>query len=293
MNILILEDEIYLAQKVAAKLEDEGYHTAHLATIGEVDYSIHYETILLSTNLVGNYEEIITKYSSSIIILLVTYLSEVTVTKPILAGASDYVLKPFLIDELVRKIKHYEEFNMLKKENHKINNYLDFAFNPTTIISKELPSKLPFLIETNDQKIADQIVFEVANRLGVHIESLSLKKSIKIEPSMFKNKLLYLYDFHTLKNASKKNILEICENHNIILNSIEIEDVDCEKITLITENQISTIDSILTVNDYVKQITLNFQSKYPDTELSRRLGISRKSLWEKRKKFGIEKKKTI
>ena len=30
-------------------------------------------------------------------------------------------------------------------------------------------------------------------------------------------------------------------------------------------------------------------SKYPDTELSRRLGISRKSLWEKRKKFGIEK----
>ena len=58
------------------------------------------------------------------------------------------------------------------------------------------------------------------------------------------------------------------------------------------DNKISTIDSILTVNDYVKQITLNFQSKYPDTELSRRLGISRKSLWEKRKKFGIEKSKS-
>jgi DNA-binding NtrC family response regulator len=36
---------------------------------------------------------------------------------------------------------------------------------------------------------------------------------------------------------------------------------------------------------------LSFQTKYPDTELSKKLGISRKSLWEKRKKLGIEKKK--
>ena len=38
-------------------------------------------------------------------------------------------------------------------------------------------------------------------------------------------------------------------------------------------------------------MVLSFQDKYPDTELSKRLGISRKSLWEKRKKFGIEKNK--
>jgi DNA-binding NtrC family response regulator len=38
-------------------------------------------------------------------------------------------------------------------------------------------------------------------------------------------------------------------------------------------------------------MVLNFQHTYPDTELSKKLGISRKSLWEKRKKFGIEKDK--
>jgi DNA-binding NtrC family response regulator len=38
-------------------------------------------------------------------------------------------------------------------------------------------------------------------------------------------------------------------------------------------------------------MVLNFQNNYPDTELSKKLGISRKSLWEKRKKFGIEKDK--
>ncbi|EAH5670062.1 hypothetical protein CXE35_07460, partial [Campylobacter jejuni] len=30
---------------------------------------------------------------------------------------------------------------------------------------------------------------------------------------------------------------------------------------------------------------------FPDTDLSKKLGISRKSLWEKRKKYEISKKK--
>ncbi len=291
MNILVLEDEIYLAQKVAARLQDEGYQTAHFASIKDIDYSVHYDTILLSTNLTGNYEEVIKKYNSSIIILLVTYVSEATVTKPISAGAADYVLKPFMMDELVRKIKHYEEFNFLKQDNLKVNNYLDFIFdNVENCIN--IPEKLPFLIETNDQKIADKIVFQTAKRLGIYIKFLSLKEYTKIEPEEYKNDLLFIYDFHTIKGSTKKNILKTCENMNVVLSSSEQEDVPFEKITLMTDNKISTVDSILTVNDYVKQITLNFQSKYPDTELSRRLGISRKSLWEKRKKFGIEKKKS-
>jgi DNA-binding NtrC family response regulator len=41
----------------------------------------------------------------------------------------------------------------------------------------------------------------------------------------------------------------------------------------------------------IKTIVINHQNRYPDTELSKRLGISRKSLWEKRKKLEIDKKK--
>ena len=41
----------------------------------------------------------------------------------------------------------------------------------------------------------------------------------------------------------------------------------------------------LTIDDYVKFIIHNYQSKFPDTELSKKLGISRKSLWEKMKLF--------
>ena len=292
MKILILEDEIYLAQKVSARLQDEGYQTVHFASLKDIDYSVHYNTILLSTNLIGKYEEVIKKYNTSIILLLVTYVSEATVTKPIKAGASDYILKPFMMDELVRKIKHYEEFNFIKQENKKINNYLEFIFTNVQTC-ENIPEKLPFLIETNEQKIADKIVFQTARRLGKCIKFVSVNEYTKLPVSQYEDKLLYIYDFHTTKGVTKKNLLKNCENTDVILSSSEKEIVPFDKITIMTDNKISTVDSILTVNDYVKQITLNFQSKYPDTELSRKLGISRKSLWEKRKKFGIEKKKNI
>ena len=63
----------------------------------------------------------------------------------------------------------------------------------------------------------------------------------------------------------------------------DVSDVPYPIVYAKSANKLSTVDSILTINDYVKMMVTSFQDKYPDTELSRRLGISRKSLWEKRK----------
>ncbi len=289
-NILILDDEIYLAQKVEARLQDEGHKTTRLACVKDVNYAIHYDTILLSTNLAGNWENIIKKYQTSTILLFVTYINDATVTNPINDGASDYIMKPFNMNEVLRKIKHFEEFNTMKQEKEKINTYFDFFFNDT-IIDCDIPKKFPFLIETNDKKVSEKIIYTIASNLNLPIKFLSLKQCTKIDQKKYKNELLCIYDFHILKDSAKKTLLEQCKENNIIICSDEKETIEIDKITIMKENNISTVDSILTVNDYVKQITLNFQAKYPDTELSRRLGISRKSLWEKRKKFGIEKKK--
>jgi DNA-binding NtrC family response regulator len=293
MEILILEDDIYLAQKVASRLQDEACNPTHHATISDVDDSKHYDTILLSTNIpVGNTEEIIKKYPNSIIILLVSYVSDATVAKPLKAGANDYVLKPFSMDELIRKIKHFEEFNTLKNKNRCLTNYMDFLFESTTC-DIDLPKEFPFLIETNDQKVADKIVFESAKKLNKEIKFLSISKDLRVDVTKFSDKLIYIYDFHNIKNTSKEILLKNIEGLDVILCSFENEeDIPFEKVVVKNENtNITPNDSILTINDYVKMIVLKFQSKYPDTELSKKLGISRKSLWEKRKKFGIEKVK--
>ena len=172
-----------------------------------------------------------------------------------------------------------------------LTNYIDFAFYNVEHHAK-IPDTLPFAIETNDPRVADKIVLEVAQKLNKTIKFISLENGTKIEPSNFKDELLYIYDFHFVKKGSKDFILKTIENFDVILSSMEdLGDIPYPKVSLQTSNKLSTVDSILTINDYVKLMVTNFQEKYPDTELSKRLGISRKSLWEKRKKFGLEKLK--
>jgi response regulator of citrate/malate metabolism len=292
MNILILDEEVYLAQKVAIRLQEEGNYCTHVSNIKEVNFHEEYDVILLSTNISSSdVHKIIANFKESIVILLVSYINDTTVTKPLKDGAMDYIVKPFIMDELVRKIYHYVEFKELKKQNKNLQNYIDFAFYNTQI-ECELPSSLPFAIETNDQRLADKIVLDVALKLNKTIKFISLENHTKIEPEQFADDLLYIYDFHYAKKGSKDIILKTIESYDVIISSLEdIESIPFEKVTIKSTSKLSTVDSILTINDYVKLMVTSFQEKYPDTELSKRLGISRKSLWEKRKKFGIEKSK--
>jgi CheY-like chemotaxis protein len=292
MNVLIIDEEIYLAQKVAIRLQEEGKTCTLVSNIKEVDFDVEYNTVLISTNLnSSDVQKIIKRYKNSIIILLVSYVNDTTVTKPLKDGADDYIEKPFIMDELVRKIYHYEEFNKLVSQNENLKNYIEFAFNNVKNY-EVIPDTLPFIIETNDQRMADKIVFEVALSLNKTIKFISLENHTKIEPSEFRDQLLYIYDFHYAKKISKELILNTIGQYDVIICSLEeVGVVPYPVIKPRTATKLSNIDSILTINNYVKLMVTNFQDKYPDTELSKRLGISRKSLWEKRKKFGIEKNK--
>jgi hypothetical protein len=169
-----------------------------------------------------------------------------------------------------------------------LQNYFDFAFSDV-VYPKTIPNSLPFIIETNDQRVADKIVFEVAKKLNKTIKFISLEQHTKIEPQDFRDDLLYIYDFHCIKKISQDIILKTIFQYDVIICTLEkINTTKYPKISLYT-SKASNLDSILTINEYVKLMVSTFQDKYPDTELSKKLGISRKSLWEKRKKFGIEK----
>ena len=43
----------------------------------------------------------------------------------------------------------------------------------------------------------------------------------------------------------------------------------------------------LTIEDYTKAFIQQYQGKFNEKQLAEMLGITRKSLWEKRKKWGI------
>ena len=296
MNILIIENEIYLAQKVVSRLLDDGHSCDYIESPNIDNLTKDYDTILLSTSLPSALcKNIIKKYSeNSIILLLVSYISDETVTNPIKDGAKDYIMKPFIMDELIRKIYHYKDCRSLKRELQTLREYFKFTMTDIDTTDVLLPPSFPTLIESNSQKCADKLVFELSRKMDLPINFISLTSTswLKQINAIQGKSIIYLTDFHTLKKNVKENVIKFIEDKNCVVSTLETElEFPYRKIEFNNENQLIGNSNIMTINDYVKMMVVSYQNKYPDTELSKKLGISRKSLWEKRKKLDIEKKK--
>ena len=296
MNILIIENEIYLAQKVVSRLLDNGHSCDYIESPNIDNLTKEYDTILLSTSLPSDLcKNIIKKYcDTSIILLLVSYISDETVTNPIKDGAKDYIMKPFIMDELIRKIYHYKDCRSLKRELQTLREYFNFTMAEVDTTDVIMPHSFPILIESNSQKCADKLVFELARKLDLSINFISLITSTwqkQLNTISGKN-IIYLTNYHSLKKNMKEHLLKLIEDKNCVISTLEHEDeFPYRKIEFNNEEVLIGNSNIMTINDYVKMMVVTYQNKYPDTELSKKLGISRKSLWEKRKKLDIEKKK--
>ena len=295
MKILIIENEIYLAQSIATKLGELGHLCEMCTSTKDAIKSNSYDVVLLSTNINGqDFLPVIETFKNSIVILMVSYISNDTVSKPLAAGAKDYILKPFMIEELVRKIDHYQDYEKLKKKTKAYESYLEHTFNSVTNEHNHHDIELPIYISSSFQKYADAFAFKHTNIKNKSILFLSLSdpKALNEIESAPQNAIIYAVDYQTLKKTEKKSFCETIKNKQIIVASTDtIEDVEHQVINIKSENNVFDQGEILPIEDYVKFIVLNYQHKFPDTELSKKLGISRKSLWEKRKKYDIIKKK--
>lgn len=295
MNILIVENEAYLAQSIANKLTSLGHNCEILTKIKDILNTSKKDAILLSTSIFGEeIYEIIKKFKSSIIILLIPYISNDTVSRPIKAGANDYIQKPFMVEELIRKINHFEEFNKLKIINNSFMNYFEKSFASVKIPEFNFESlKFPLFIETNSKKMADKFVYEYSKWVKKSVKTIFLDEIDvleKLENESF-NVPIYLLNAHLFKNRSK--LFKLVENKQVIINGLNIENEgNFETLTLITDKKPNlSKGEILTIDEYFAYIIKENQDVFSDTDLAKKLGISRKSLWEKRKKYGIQKQK--
>lgn len=296
MNILIIENAVYLAQKVVSRLLDDGHNCDFVENVNLENLTKEYDIVLLSTSISSSIVKgVIKKYGqNSIILLLVSYISDETVTNPIKDGAKDYIMKPFLMDELVRKIYHYKECRAIRRELKVLKDYFEFTMSDIDIKDVLVPLSFPLLIETNFQSYADKLVFEIAKKVNLPIKFISLSSANwqKQITNNFERTIIYLTDYHALKRNVKDQLIKQILDKKCVICSLESDDeFTHKKVVFNSKNKSLDHSQIMSINDYIKTIVINHQNRYPDTELSKRLGISRKSLWEKRKKLEIDKKK--
>jgi len=260
LKILIIENEVYLAQSIATKLGELGHICEMCTSTRDAIKSNNYDVVLLSTNINGqDFNPVIETFKKSIVILMVSYIS-----------------------------------NELKNKNEAYDKYLTHTFASLTGEHNFSNINFPLFISSSYQKHSDSFAFEYAkdNNETLHFVSLSNPKAMAEIEAYSTNSLIYIIDFQTLKKGDIKTFYELVADKKVIISTTDkIEDEELNILEIKSENNIFDQGEILPIEDYVKFIVLNYQHKFPDTELSKKLGISRKSLWEKRKKYDIVKKK--
>lgn len=295
MKVLIIENEIYLAQSISIKLSDAGYSCEIINSFDEYNGEKYYDIVLLSTNT-NNFLKAVGQFKYSIIILLISYISTDTVSNPLKLGASDYIQKPFMIEELIRKIKHYQDFRKLSILNKAYQSYIKSRLETIKIPEYNYKKlKLPLILKSNKQSSADAFVFNYANECDITLSFIDLTSTNSVEKVMklpTENNLLFLSNFQALKATEKEKLLDFIQNKNVILHTnSNTDDLKINCINLNDNEKNIDSNEILTIDEYVKYVIINYQNIFPDTDISKKLGISRKSLWEKRKKYEISKKK--
>ncbi len=297
MRILIVENEIYLAGSVASKLSSLGHECEIAKSAKEAMRDENFDVVLLSTTLPGqDFYPVIERHKNSIIILLIAYISNDTVSKPIAAGADDYVQKPFMFEELVRKIDHFAEHGRLKNLLQSYEKYADWTlrnFNVEAFDPKKI--KLPLLIRTPKILYADKFVrlFMKTARIPFELAlDANFSKIEKILANSASERYVYVPNFQFLKADERDKILTLSAKKKLIIATTDMsQTAPFETLDIPGEQGAFSVDEIITIDEYIKCVIANYQERFPDTELSKKLGISRKSLWEKRKKYDIVKKK--
>lgn len=172
--------------------------------------------------------------------------------------------------------------------------YMRYLLQEENVFSIEQSLPLPLAIHTDMQEKADYYAIELARKKNLHIEFVDLKKQKLKDPSSYdkKNMIYYLYNLEHIKQAQVKRLLEALSHSKVIFSFFELNKKLPIK-TIELKNALSSYEGgeFLSIQDYIKHVITTHQAHQSDTKLAQKLGISRKSLWEKRKRYGIARDK--
>src|SRR5436190_2032060 len=156
-HLLLVKDEAPLRQAIADQLSDRGYHVEQ-AESGEVAITrladFAFDIIITDLRLPGVdgsavIEAAVARYPDIIAIVVTGYGTLMDAVEAIKRGASDFVSKPFQIDELLHVLGSSLEQRRLKSENAYLRSQLEERYRFEGVIGKSRPMERLFqLLET-------------------------------------------------------------------------------------------------------------------------------------------------
>lgn len=174
-NILIIEDDINLANNISDKLEKSGFVPHLLDEYGNLEkqiYDISPNLILLDINL-GNYNGIeicmkLRKITNIPILFLTGRDSIEDEIKGLSIGGNDYIKKPFSTDILIARIKR-------QLENQSMDNRKTLVYKN---ISLEVDKRIVINTKTDEELELPTVEFQILFYLMTHSETLVKREEL-------------------------------------------------------------------------------------------------------------------
>lgn len=294
MKVTIVDNEIYLAQSISSKLNRHGFETEFFSTYTEALKESSGDIYLISNNIPRERSRtLIKKFNDKIIIMMVSVYDSINIKKALAYGVNDYILKPFHVDEIVRKFKHYQDFFNLQTTIDTYQSYFQHSFRDV-LLPKGMDSlSSPLVICSASGTYVDKLIFEHLereNQLFVFIPIFQgeWKKRLRASDD---STLLYVKNIHYLSKKESRELIELLKGKNFILSTTIPIESEYKTITIDREANHYDTHEVMNIESYIKSIILKYQYQFPDTVLSQKLGLSRKSLYDRRVKYNLFKQR--
>lgn len=291
MKITIIDNDLIVSDQILAELYPDKYETHYVSSIKMVKKNDSSDIFLLSTDC--SEEEsarFIKQFKHKIIILMASTYTDSTVRIPLALGAKDYVVKPFLIEELERKIDYFR----LKTSINSYQSYLKHSLKNVNIEKKYLTKfDPPVIIHTNCTTFIDQLIIEYCQNnnnifMFISLNSKDWREEIKNTNS---SHYIYLSNLQLLSRYEVKELFTLLKNKKFIISTTQAIKTHYEVLKIDSDMQLYDGSYIISIEEYIQFIIKNFQYKVTDTEMAKQLDFSRKTLYERRNKYKIFKTK--
>jgi len=235
----------------------------------------------------------IEKFKSKIIILLAETYSHTYLRELMLLGAKEYIVKPFSMEEIERKIRYFVDKEMATSYKSYIDHKLQYIR-----IKQGRTERLqaPMIVQSNNETMVEKLVLQYCATHKLTFLCISLNTHTWKE-ALAKSKncnLLYISNLSRFTKAKQNELFKLLKGRSFIAYTSGIIDSNETKYRVFTLNSdIPEYDGsyILDMDEYMKYIFRKFQFTMTDTKLAEELGISRKTLYSMRHRYNIYKNK--
>ncbi|MEK6777020.1 MAG: sigma-54 dependent transcriptional regulator [bacterium] len=143
-KILIIDDEVTIRDTLSTVLLEEGYNTV-TASNGEKALELMaqfaFDAVICDIRMPGmNGIEVLRKSKEirpeTPVLIITAYASIETAVEALREGASDYIIKPFILEDIILKVRKLFHYRELALDNILLRGEVDEIYNSSNIIGK-------------------------------------------------------------------------------------------------------------------------------------------------------------